>query len=321
MAEAAPISVRSVGPWEGFRGAGKFLSRPERRPLSAVCGRQGTDRDAAGRCILPHRATRRASGPSGHRFNDQCRGEVPHRPRQPSQARRRRPLAFRGRIMAQRPGRPGAPRLSVKTETRKPPAKHRFGRWTVLAEAPPRYYGRHRNRYVLARCDCGTEREVRWYSLTGGGTKSCGCLTAYNQTSIRDDRTRIVHGMYGHPANQVWRDLIFRYGETGRFSPRWGTFPGFWQDMGPSWFAGAVLRRIDPARGYEPGNCHWVAPGPRRTKGPPARLIRTPWGPMTVTEAAARMGISRDVLWRRLRQDCPADLFRPAGIRRPATRP
>jgi hypothetical protein len=209
----------------------------------------------------------------------------------------------------------------VKAKTGKPPARHRFGRWTVLAEAPPRYYGRHRNRYVLARCDCGTEREVRWYALTGGGTKSCGCLTAYNQTSIRDDGTRIVHGMYGQPAHQVWRDLIFRYGETGGFSPRWQTFPGFWQDMGPSWFEGAVLRRIDPARGYEPGNCHWVAPGPRRAKGPPARLIRTPWGPLTVTEAAARMGISRDVLWRRLRQDSPADPFRPAGIRRRATPP
>jgi hypothetical protein len=205
----------------------------------------------------------------------------------------------------------------VKAKTGKPPARHRFGRWTVLAEAPPRYYGRHRNRYVLARCDCGTEREVRWYALTGGGTKSCGCLTAYNQTSIRDDGTRIVHGMYGQPAHQVWRDLIFRYGETGGFSPRWQTFPGFWQDMGPSWFEGAVLRRIDPARGYEAGQLPLggtrTAPG----KGPTRSADPHALG----TEAAARMGISRDVLWRRLRQDSPADLFRPAGIRRRATPP
>ena len=49
----------------------------------------------------------------------------------------------------------------------------RHGRWTVVGEVAP---GTHtKRRHVLCRCDCGTEKSVDIYSLTGGGTYSCGC--------------------------------------------------------------------------------------------------------------------------------------------------
>lgn len=38
----------------------------------------------------------------------------------------------------------------------------------------------NRARRVLARCDCGTEKAVRYVSLRSGHTKTCGCGTAFH---------------------------------------------------------------------------------------------------------------------------------------------
>jgi hypothetical protein len=54
----------------------------------------------------------------------------------------------------------------------------KFGRLIVIADV-----GRDTRKNVLwlCRCKCGNETIVRGYHLTGGGTKSCGCL--------RDEKT------------------------------------------------------------------------------------------------------------------------------------
>lgn len=44
---------------------------------------------------------------------------------------------------------------------------------------------------------------------------------------------------------------------------QWLSFSGFYADMGER-PEGARLERVDPARGYEPGNCRWAAPDGRR---------------------------------------------------------
>lgn len=47
----------------------------------------------------------------------------------------------------------------------------RFGRWTVISQTDDIGNGTMWN----CRCDCGTEKAVRGWQLTGGDTKSCGC--------------------------------------------------------------------------------------------------------------------------------------------------
>lgn len=46
-----------------------------------------------------------------------------------------------------------------------------FARWTALE-----VYDRKVSKRILCRCECGTEKRVDVYSLTGGSSQSCGCL-------------------------------------------------------------------------------------------------------------------------------------------------
>jgi hypothetical protein len=80
----------------------------------------------------------------------------------------------------------------------------RFGKWTVLGDAPKR----HGNRYTLVRCDCGEQRSVQQNTLVAGRSKSCrgcsglelqcsagdrfGCLTMLGELPREQDVTRRV---------------------------------------------------------------------------------------------------------------------------------
>ena len=52
----------------------------------------------------------------------------------------------------------------------------KFGRLTVIDEAPPRIRGDGcKVTYWNCECECGTKKIIRGYSLTSGSTVSCGC--------------------------------------------------------------------------------------------------------------------------------------------------
>jgi hypothetical protein len=51
-----------------------------------------------------------------------------------------------------------------------------------------------------------------------------------------------------------------RYGGRGvKVCERWLDFENFLADMGEAPGPGYQLHRIDSTRGYEPGNCEWLA--------------------------------------------------------------
>lgn len=133
-----------------------------------------------------------------------------------------------------------------------------FGRWLVLERAPNK--GR-KARWVCV-CVCQTVATVWSTSLLSGKSKSCGCGRIEAITT---------HGMKGTRQHEGWRGMRKRcnspndpayrwYGAKGvKVCDEWNnSFKAFWRDMGPTYFEGATLDRIDSKKGYNKDNCRWL---------------------------------------------------------------
>lgn len=171
----------------------------------------------------------------------------------------------------------------------------KYQRWTVISHS--HQVGSHQ--YYLCRCECGTEKIVQANSLRTGTTKSCGCHR--RETSKRQFTT---HGATKHPAYQSWSGMHARcrnpkhigyasYGARGIVvCEAWRTFEGFWADMGPTWQEGLSIDRIDPDGNYEPSNCRWATWTQQANNKRNNKILETPWGRMTQSQAAAKVGIT-----------------------------
>ncbi len=135
----------------------------------------------------------------------------------------------------------------------------RFGRWTALRRWP----------YSLGwvcRCSCRskTVRIVLTTNLTGGKSRSCGCLKETNPAHI-------THGLSKtSPEYVVWKGMRARcsnprhksykdYGARGiTVCKRWNSFENFLKDMGQRPSPAYTIDRKKNHLGYSKSNCRWA---------------------------------------------------------------
>lgn len=142
----------------------------------------------------------------------------------------------------------------------------RYGRLTVIEEAPPIQWRKYKKRMVHCICDCGKTTTVRLEYLRSRHTESCGC----NRKSI-SAKVRITHGKSGTRLHGIWAGMLARcrnkkvksykyYGAKGvKVCEEWHDFKTFrkWA-MANGYQEHFTIDRINPFGNYEPSNCRWI---------------------------------------------------------------
>ena len=179
-----------------------------------------------------------------------------------------------------------------------------FGRLTVLEEGP------HRNqkRYWYCRCECGTKKLIGQDALRKGLTTSCGCF--HKEIAGHNLKT---HGQANTLTHRSWASMKTRctnpnyheyhlYGGAGiTICPEWqNSFATFLRDMGPRPSAQHSIDRIDPTKGYEPGNCRWATKKVQSRNRRNVHLLTYQGETLSLSEWAERLNVPYKVLSARI---------------------
>lgn len=185
----------------------------------------------------------------------------------------------------------------------------KFGRLQVVSEAKPNARG---DRRWECACLCGEHLVVIGYSLTGGNTRSCGCLKREELAARR--RT---HGKTNTPEYKVWNNLLGRcyrksdrnyknYGGRGiSVCARWQGprgFENFLKDMGPRPDPGLSIERRDNDGNYSPKNCFWATDAEQRLNRRNNLRITFEGVTLTLKEWSEKTGLNRRTISERLRR-------------------
>lgn len=117
----------------------------------------------------------------------------------------------------------------------------------------------------LCKCDCGNYCEVPLSGLTGGKTRSCGCLhkETFNRNKHKESKTRLY---------RIWAAMRDRCNRPGSINYKWYGGKGVkvceeWSNdyesfrdwaLANGYEDGLTIDRIDSEKDYCPSNCRWL---------------------------------------------------------------
>jgi len=104
-----------------------------------------------------------------------------------------------------------------------------------------------------------------------------------------------------HRCYKRWCHAYKNYGGRGiKVCKRWHTFANFSADMGPM-PVGMCIDRIDNDGDYRPKNCRWITRAESNKNKRTVRRITFKGQTLTIQEWAARLPLSEEVIYSRLK--------------------
>ncbi len=132
----------------------------------------------------------------------------------------------------------------------------KFNRLTAIAKEEGRRW--------LFLCDCGVQKSILAYHVTGGRTQSCGCLhkeVVSKQSLVGTKEYVAWQNMKARAKRPTSRQKT--YEEKGiQYPTEWENFENFLLDVGamPDYNQKWSLERIDNEKSYSKENCCWSLP-------------------------------------------------------------
>lgn len=163
----------------------------------------------------------------------------------------------------------------------------------------------------LFKCDCGNERIIGLGNVSGGNTKSCGCLkssqaakkmTTHGDTIKINGRVRSEYKIWSamierctNPNNKAF----FRYGMRGiSVCHRWrSSYEAFLFDMGRRPSNRHCIDRINNEGNYEPVNCRWATYTEQGKNKSNNHWLEYNGKKMILQDWARELGVADSVIW------------------------
>lgn len=182
-----------------------------------------------------------------------------------------------------------------------------FGLWEVMQEA--------KDRKLLCRCRCGTEKEVQKKHLLSGKTTSCGCLRNQKSSERMKENNPCIakHNMYKSRLYGIWSNIKDRcynsnngkyqnYGGRGiKLCEEWQEFVPFkeWA-LSNGYNDTLTIDRMDFNGDYEPNNCRWITIQEQQYNKCNNHLLTYNGRTQTLMEWAKERGIKYNTLHTRI---------------------
>jgi hypothetical protein len=189
----------------------------------------------------------------------------------------------------------------------------------------------------LVRCVCGKEFVAIGINLRNPNrpsARSCGCKRG--EGIVKQTGS---HGMSRNPDGSprreyvVWINMRSRcrnskdkdypnYGARGiDVCDEWyDSFATFWKDMGETYQSHLFIERVNNNGNYCKDNCRWGTKMRQANNKRVSHYIMTPFGRMTVTQAARRYGLNSNTIFSRIHKGWEEQyLTLPLRSKRPTT--